>query len=172
MYLKTTWSPSTQLLVCFAVICITLTKDIVACIIITTQTQTPHFSPNFLPLNPTWPAFSWFPLSFFSFFRYFTPSFPFFFPVSSLSRPMLLRWGKFKDLWRHEKTGEQNEHHSCRSLLESTEKKIAGKKRIKQEWSSQTGAVRLELPGWSRVDPRVRSPFCINWALWWNWCQN
>ena len=111
-----------------------------------------HSNNTFLPLNPTWPAFSWFPLSFFSFFRYFTPSFPFFFPVSSLSRPMLLRWGKFKDLWRHGKTGEQKEHHSCSSLLESTEKKIAGKKRIKQEWSSQTGAARLEQSDWSCQD--------------------
>ena len=33
---------------------------------------------------------------------------------------------------------------SCSSLLESTEMKIAGKRRVKLEWSSQTGAARME----------------------------
>jgi len=27
------------------------------------------------------------------------------------------------------------------------------------DWSSQDGEVRLEKPGWSRVDYRARSPF-------------
>ena len=58
-----------------------------------------------------------------------------------------------------EKTGEQKEHDKLySSLFESTEMKLAGKKRIEQEWSSQNGAQ----PEWSRVDPRVRSPFCID----------
>ena len=41
--------------------------------------------------------------------------------------------------------------------------------RIEQsDWSSQNGAQ----PEWSRVDPRVRSPICIDWVFWWNWCCN
>ena len=43
--------------------------------------------------------------------------------------------------------------------------KIAGKRRMKTEWSSQTGAARLEQPEWSRVDPRFRSPFCRDWVF-------
>ena len=60
------------------------------------------------------------------------------------------------------KTGEQREHHKLYDLFESTEMKIAGKRRMEPaEWSSQTGAQ----PEWSRVDPRVRSPFCIDWVF-------
>ena len=37
---------------------------------------------------------------------------------------------------------------NCSRLFESTEIKIAGKRRIEPEWSGQTGAFRIE-KGWS-----------------------
>ena len=41
-----------------------------------------------------------------------------------------------------------------------------GAARMEQsDWRSQDGAVRLEQPEWSRVDPRIRSPFCIDWVF-------
>ena len=49
-----------------------------------------------------------------------------------------------KDLLKHGKTGEQREHNKLYDLFESTEMKIAGKRRMEPEWSSQTGAARME----------------------------
>ena len=44
-----------------------------------------------------------------------------------------------------EKTGELKEDHKLYSrFFESTEMKIAGKRRIEPGWSSQTGAARME----------------------------
>ena len=59
------------------------------------------------------------------------------------------------------KTGEQREHHKLYDLFESTEMKIAGKRRMEPEWSSQTGAARME----QGRPYRFRSPFCRDWVF-------
>ena len=41
---------------------------------------------------------------------------------------------------------------SCSSLFEFTEIKIAGKRRIEPEWSSQTGVARMEQSDWRSQD--------------------
>ena len=46
-----------------------------------------------------------------------------------------------KDLLKHGKTGEQREHNKLYDLFEM---KIAEKRRMEPEWSSQTGAARME----------------------------
>ena len=47
---------------------------------------------------------------------------------------------------------QENRSNSCNSLFESTEIKKAGKRRIEPEWSSQTGAARIEQSDWSSLD--------------------
>ena len=51
-----------------------------------------------------------------------------------------------------DKQGNRRSIISCSSLIEFTEIKIAGKRRIEPEWSSQTGAARIEQSDWSSLD--------------------
>jgi len=55
-----------------------------------------------------------------------------------------------------EKQGNRRNIISCSSLFESTEMKMAGKRRIEPRWSSQTGAVSLEQSDWSSQTGAVR----------------
>ena len=65
-------------------------------------------------------------------------------------------FGGFGTRLKFIKFGHRRNIICCSSLFESTEMKIARKRRIEPGWSSQAGAVRLEKSGWSSQAGAVR----------------